>query len=345
MMFLACSLRSSGMSHRPPDALVSGVTSLASLHATMHALQPMQRVASYSIPTASGRGTTAAACVSCALSVVPTMVAVAAAITLRAERLDMPMGLLLLWFRFRLGIVGRAQFSRRHETCTDQSAADETGHTGGHRTDVTLRRVDRRIGVGRRHLVDLHGLEHRDAERDAFLRTSNAGRADTDWPHVGNLVEMSRRASCVCVRTLAAHLIQTPSFAVALVAVLLYEAAGIKVRSSRALIMNVAIKRELRTPLLIEFRQRAGFGKLQDYPEQRVGIGWTSRDVYDRFLWQEIGDADRARWIRIGRGNPSPGSAGADGDYGRNLSPHVGEHFRGWPPGQLHIDALVPSGD
>src|SRR5208282_3494468 len=345
MMFLACSLRSTGMSHRPPDALVSGVTSLASLHAVMHALQPMQRVASYNIPTASGRATTAAACVSCALSVVATMVAVAAAITLRAERLDMPMCLLFLWFRFRLGIVGRAQFSRRHETCTDQSAADQPGHTGGHRTYAALRRVDRRVGVGRRHLVDLHGLEHRDAERDAFLCTSNARCPDPDRPHVGNLVEVSRRASRVCVGSLAAHLIQTPAFAVAVVAVLLYEAAGIKVRSARALVMNVAIKRELETPLLIEFRQRAGFGKLQDYPEQRVGIGWTSRDVYDRLLRQQIGDADRTRWIRIGRRNPSPGCAGTDGDYGRSLSRHVGEDFHGWPPGQLHIDALIPSGD
>src|ERR1019366_7486269 len=232
----------------------------------------------------------------------------------------------------------------------EASAQERTGchsdKAGRERADCALRRAYRRVGFRRcRGGMNLYNLEHGHTERDAFLCTSNARRADTNWPHVGNFVEMSGGAPRVCVGSLAAHLIQTPSFAVALVAVLFYEPAGIEVRSSRALIMNVAVKRELGAPFLIEFRQRARVGKLQDYPEQRVGIGWTSRDVYDRLMRQEISDAYRTRWIRIGRGNSSPGSAGADGDYRGSLSRHVGEDLHGWPPGQLHIDALIPSGD
>ena len=60
-----------------------------------------------------------------------------------------------------------------------------------------------------------------------------------------------------------------------LVAELFYEAAGIKVRPARAMLMNIAVIGELRSPFVVKFRQRAGSGKLQDDPEQRVGIGRT----------------------------------------------------------------------
>jgi hypothetical protein len=50
---------------------------------------------------------------------------------------------------------------------------------------------------------------------------------------------LTRRASCVSVGSLAAQLVQTPALAVDMIAELLREASGIKVRSSRAMLMNV----------------------------------------------------------------------------------------------------------
>ena len=97
--------------------------------------------------------------------------------------------------------------------------------------------------------MNLYDLEHRHAERNAFLRASNARRADANGPHVRNFVEMPRRASGVSVGSFAAHLIQTPAFAVTLITELLHETAGIEVRPARALLMNVAVVCELRPPL------------------------------------------------------------------------------------------------
>ena len=53
MMFLVFELRPVGMSHRPPDSEVSGGKPLASLQAVMQALQPVQMLLSYNMPTAS----------------------------------------------------------------------------------------------------------------------------------------------------------------------------------------------------------------------------------------------------------------------------------------------------
>ena len=124
--------------------------------------------------------------------------------------------------------------------------------------------------------MNLHDLKHRHAERNAFLRAANAGCADADRPHVRNLVEVARRATSVSVGALAPHLVQTPAFTVPLIAKLFYETAGIKVRATRALLMNVAVIGELGTALMVEFREGAGSGKLQDYPKQRVGIRRTA---------------------------------------------------------------------
>ncbi len=95
-------------------------------------------------------------------------------------------------------------------------------------------------------------FEHRHAERNAFLRASYARCADANWPHVRNLIEMSRRASGMSIRPLTAHFVETPAFAVALVTELLHEMAGIKVRPARAVLMNVAVVGELRPLFFVE---------------------------------------------------------------------------------------------
>ena len=115
---------------------------------------------------------------------------------------------------------------------------------------------------------------------------------------------MPRRASRVRVGSLAAHLVQTPAFAVALVAELLHETAGIKVRPTRAMLMNVAVVGELRTLVLVEFRQRARVGKLQDHAQQRVRIRRAAGKIDDRLVRHEISHANRARWIGSAEGIP-----------------------------------------
>jgi hypothetical protein len=105
--------------------------------------------------------------------------------------------------------------------------------------------------------MNLNDVKHRHAERNAFLGASNAGRANPNGPNVGNFVEMPGRAARMSIWTLASHLVQAPAFAVAIVAIFLDELASIEVGSARALIVNIAVKRELRTPLLVQFWQRA----------------------------------------------------------------------------------------
>ena len=117
--------------------------------------------------------------------------------------------------------------------------------------------------------MNLYDLEHRDTERNAFLGASNTRRSDPNRPDVGNFIEMPRRASCVSIWPLASHFVKTPAFAVAVVAELLHEISGIKVCAARAMLMNVAVIGELRSPFVIHFRQCSGVGKLQHHPKQR----------------------------------------------------------------------------
>src|SRR5271157_4328761 len=240
-----------------------------------------------------------------------------------------------------LGELARGNIARARER-----ARRKSDHAGCDRAHLALRRVHWRVGLRRGGWrMYLDNLEHRHAERDPFRPSSHPTRGDTNGPHVGNLVKMSRRASCMSIGSLAAHLIQTRAFAVALVAELLHEVAGIKVRPTRAVLMNVAVIRELWPSFCVELRQRAGVSKLQDYPEQRVRIRRTAGKIDDRLVRQEISHANCAGWIRIGRRNPSPTGTGADGDDSRSLARDVGEDVHGWPPGQFHVNALVPSGD
>ncbi len=59
------------------------------------------------------------------------------------------------------------------------------------------------------------------------------------------------------IGALAAHLVQTPTFAVALVSELLDELAGIEVCAPRALIVNIAVISELRTSLIVSLGECA----------------------------------------------------------------------------------------
>jgi len=62
------------------------------------------------------------------------------------------------------------------------------------------------------------GLERTHAPHHAFFRASHAGNAKPNRPAIGNLIEMAGRTGGVGDRTLTAHLIETPPFAVPFVA-------------------------------------------------------------------------------------------------------------------------------
>jgi hypothetical protein len=115
--------------------------------------------------------------------------------------------------------------------------------------------------------MDLHNLEHGHAESEMLFGAANAGCADSDGPYVRNLVEVARRTTRVSVGAFASQFVKAPAFAVSLITKLFGETTRIKVRSSRALLVNVAVKCEFWAPLRIEFRQRAGRSELQHHAE------------------------------------------------------------------------------
>lgn len=99
--------------------------------------------------------------------------------------------------------------------------------------------------------MNLNHVEHGHAKGNCLLGAANAGCADADRPDVGDVVEMPRRTSSVRVRAFASHFIQTPTFTVPGVAVLLNKLARVEVRSARTLIVDVAVERELWAPLFV----------------------------------------------------------------------------------------------
>ncbi len=63
----------------------------------------------------------------------------------------------------------------------------------------------------------------------------------------GTLVELAHRASRVGIWSFAAQLVEAPAVPVTVIAELLREAAGIKVRAPRTLLVDHAVVRELGT--------------------------------------------------------------------------------------------------
>lgn len=115
--------------------------------------------------------------------------------------------------------------------------------------------------------MNLDHLKHRHPEGDALFGAADTGRTYTDGPHIRNFIEVSGRASGMRVWSFAPQLVQAPAFAMPVIAKLFHKPAGVKVRSSRAMLMNVAVVGKLGPPFLIEFGQRPRGSKLKHYAQ------------------------------------------------------------------------------
>src|SRR5512139_2121826 len=172
----------------PRGVPVSGGSPLASLHFTMHALQPMHRVASYSSPTASGGGTFLS--MANAFGIPAADAAAAEAIPFSTARRvgDMSLPLpFLLPSPLRLAELFRGHHAGAEER-PDRQACDPDG--GG--ADSTALRLDGRIAVRGGRLLDFHGREQGDAKRHRPLRAADAGLSDPDGPDAGYVGEMTQ---------------------------------------------------------------------------------------------------------------------------------------------------------
>jgi hypothetical protein len=120
-------------------------------------------------------------------------------------------------------------------------------------------------------------------------------------------------------RALAAQFVEAPSLAVSFIPESGGEAACVKVRAARAVLVDDAFVRESGTPELIELRQSAHGHVLQYHCQQVVRIGRAAGQVDDRLAGNHGIDAHCARGIRIRRGDSTPGSARTHGNDGRGL--------------------------
>ena len=99
-----------------------------------------------------------------------------------------------------------------------------------------------------------------------FSVHSLRGSADADRPYVGCLVEHADRAASVGVGSFTAQLVEAPSVAMAVVAKLLREAAGVEARAPWALHVDHAVVCELGAQVPIHLGRSAGAEDLQIVP-------------------------------------------------------------------------------
>src|SRR5262252_9248743 len=100
--------------------------------------------------------------------------------------------------------------------------------------------------------MDGYRLERPHLPDHSLFRASKARHSRANRPHARNLIEMTRCTRCVRHRTFAAQFVQAPAFAVALIAECRRKPPRVKVRPTRAVLMNDAVVCELRTPVLIQ---------------------------------------------------------------------------------------------
>jgi len=105
----------------------------------------------------------------------------------------------------------------------------------------------------RRHRLDLGLLVQRLVEAHALFGATEAGMPNPHWPGVAaHVAELDGRTVGVGLWPLAAELVETPALAMALIAELLGEASGVKVRSAFAVVVDQPTIGEQRSALGIE---------------------------------------------------------------------------------------------
>ncbi len=162
--------------------------------------------------------------------------------------------------------------------------------------------------VKRRHVIP-------EARRGA----GDAAVSGADRP-TGVIVPLHHRTVEGRRRALAAHLVQTPAFAMPFVAPLGDESAGVVVRAALALIVNDAAVGEQRPVVLIE-RGQIVEGQVMHQHRRRIGrIVRAAGHVDHLDPGHGLLNAQRAGRIGLGADQPAVERAGAHGDGGRGVA-------------------------
>src|SRR5579864_1448063 len=236
--------------------------------------------------------------------------------------------------------------SLRRDPCGAPASTSNRAHETG-RSEFELPRGAENgwIGFGRSCQMDWHGFERSHLPHHAFFGAAEAGNARPDRPYSWNFVEVPVRAGGMRHWALAAELVKAPALAVTFIAKGGGKAARVEVGAPGAVLMNNAVVGELWPVVLIEFRETSHRHVLKNHCKQVVGIGRAAGKIDDRLAGDYRVDAHRSGGIRVGRWNSPPGGAGSHGDDGRGLAGYFFEYLDGRTAGQLHVDAVVASGN
>ena len=99
-----------------------------------------------------------------------------------------------------------------------------------------------------------------------------------------------------------------------LVAEVAGESSGVEVGPPRAVLVARPAVGPLRPAQLIESGQGAEGGELQGGAEEVVRVRRAAGNGHHRLAGEDLRRADGARGVGVGRRDPAPGGAGADGD-------------------------------
>ena len=251
---------------------------LASLHAATQALQPMHRVRVVEQPQRLGRHRLVVARLAGVGASAAAAPPPASAPLRKSRRLHLTPPLsccsCLVFFAFPVPRPCRAEVLRQHGGAA--GAAPAIAASAAAAAKVTPCPAPRRCAGSRRrhHVLHLgHGMD-RLGEADALLGAADAGMAATDRPDASpTSPKPMRRAVGVGFRPLAAELVEAVALAVALVAELHGEAAGIEVRAAFAVLVNQARVGEHRPAELIHRRQLAEGEEVHHGGQEVVRIG------------------------------------------------------------------------
>ncbi len=122
---------------------------------------------------------------------------------------------------------------------------------------------------------------------------------------------------------------------------LLDESALVKVRPSRAMIMNPATVGEQGAVDAVHRRQFLEGQVMEDGAEEGYRVRRAARDIDDRNTADEVHDADGAGRVRPGGLDSAEGGAGADGDDGGSLGADLGQGVHRRLAADFAVDAAV----
>src|SRR5579872_172150 len=319
----------------------------------------MQRVASYSRPTApAGAFAGSSACTIPPSAVAETAppaatAAVPVVIFLRRSRRFSSISVsywnsLVRFLALGLDLAGGRHRLRQplgsHQSCPAETANNGACESGSGDSDTTNWHVDQRVRIRRRHAVHFDRLEDRHSESNVLFCATDARSTDSNRPDIGGLVKVPRGACCMRNRPFAAHLVKAPSLPMTFVAELFHKSAVVKVSTTRAMIVDKPIEGELRPVVLIECRQPVHRRVLQHHGQQVIGVRRATGQVHHRFRGEDGIHALCTGRIRVSRRHTAPCCARSHGDHGSGFISDLVEYVNGWLARQLHVLTFIFGG-